>query len=52
MIRFDKLTMKSQEALQAAGELAAGRGHPEITPVHLLRVLIDQQDGIVVPLLK
>lgn len=31
--RFDKLTIKAQEALQAAQSLAADRGHPEIDPI-------------------
>jgi len=52
MIRFEKLTMKSQEALQSAAELAAGRGHAEIGPMHLLSALLDQQEGIVLPLVR
>jgi len=52
MIRFEKLTMKSQEALQAAAEMAANRGHAEFGPAHLLAALVDQQEGIVLPLLQ
>ena len=31
-IRWDKLTLKSQEALQKAGELATENGNPELLP--------------------
>jgi ATP-dependent Clp protease ATP-binding subunit ClpB len=51
MLRFDKLTVKAQEAVQAAQELAAERGHQQIEPLHLLAALAAQQDGIVRPLL-
>ncbi len=52
MIRFEKLTMKSQEALQSAAELAAGRGHAEVGPAHLLAALLTQEEGIVLPLVQ
>ncbi|GAB6166217.1 ATP-dependent chaperone ClpB [Thermostilla marina] len=45
--RFDKLTVKAQEAVADAQTLAADRGHPEVTPIHLLATLVRQQDGIV-----
>jgi ATP-dependent Clp protease ATP-binding subunit ClpB len=47
----DKFTIKSQEAIQAAQSLAHERGNPEITPEHLLSVLLEQEGGIVSPLL-
>ena len=47
----DKFTIKSQEAIQAAQRLAHERGNPEITPEHLLAVLLEQEGGIVPPLL-
>jgi ATP-dependent Clp protease ATP-binding subunit ClpB len=40
---FNKLTIKSQEAIAAAQELARRRGHPEIHPEHLLLSLLDQE---------
>ena len=43
----DKFTIKSQEAIQAAQRLAHERGNPEITPEHLLAVLLEQEGGIV-----
>ena len=52
MMKFDKLTIKLQEALMAARSLAQERDHQQIEPVHLLIALIDQQDGITSPLLQ
>ncbi len=49
--RFDKLTIKAQEAVANAQSLAAEQGHPEIDPVHLLAALLSESDGIVKPLL-
>jgi len=40
---FNKLTIKSQEAVAAAQELARRRGNPEVTPDHLLLPLLDQE---------
>jgi ATP-dependent Clp protease ATP-binding subunit ClpB len=40
---FNKLTIRSQEAVAAAQELARRRGNPEITPDHLLLALLDQE---------
>ena len=51
-MRLDKLTLKSQEALQAATELASQRGNPQLTPEHLLSALIDQEEGVVRPVLQ
>jgi len=39
---FQKLTIKSQEAVAAAQDIARRRGNPEITPDHLLLALLDQ----------
>jgi ATP-dependent Clp protease ATP-binding subunit ClpB len=48
----DRFTIKSQEALQAAQRLAAGRRNPQVAPAHLLLSLLEQDGGIVVPVLK
>src|SRR5947209_9128982 len=48
----DKFTIKSQEAIQAAGQLAEARRNPQTTPEHLLAVLLEQDGGIVVPVLR
>ena len=50
-MQSEKLTRKSQEALVEARELAGRLGHPELGPEHLLLALLDQQDGVVVPVL-
>ena len=50
--RFDKFTIKAQEAVQAAVELAGSRGNPQVTPVHLLQALVTEREGIVRPLLE
>jgi ATP-dependent Clp protease ATP-binding subunit ClpB len=51
-VQPDRFTIKSQEAIQASQRLAHERGNPEITTEHLLAVLLEQQDGIVVPVLR
>jgi ATP-dependent Clp protease ATP-binding subunit ClpB len=52
MARFDKLTVKAQEAAQAAQEEAGKRHHQQVDVEHLLLALIEQTDGVVLPLLK
>jgi ATP-dependent Clp protease ATP-binding subunit ClpB len=52
MARFDKLTVKAQEAMQAAQEMASRNGQQQILPLHLLWALIAQGDGVVPPLLE
>jgi ATP-dependent Clp protease ATP-binding subunit ClpB len=51
-MRFDKLTIKGQEALSEAQSLATSRGHSQITPGHLLRALLDQPEGSSIPILQ
>ena len=51
-MRFDKLTIKSQEAVAEAQSLATARGHSQITPSHLLKVLLEQPEGSTVPILQ
>lgn len=51
MIRFDKLTVKAQEALQESQEIAARANQQQVEPVHLLDALLTQPDGLVAPLL-
>jgi len=52
MFRFDKLTVKAQEAVQEAQEIAARHDQQQIEPLHLLAALVTQPDGIVSPLLQ
>ena len=52
MPRFDKLTLKAQEAMQAAQEMAARFGQQQVQPLHVLWALLAQGDGVVPPLLE
>ena len=51
-IRWEKFTVKSQEAVQAASSLALEHGNPEVLPLHLLAALLQDKDGIISPLLE
>ncbi len=51
-IRWDKFTVKAQEAVQRAVELASQNGNPEVLPVHLIAALVEDREGIVVPVLE
>src|SRR5262245_19378372 len=50
-IRWDKFTIKSQEAIQQANDLASQHGNPEMLTVHLLGALLKDHEGIVSPVL-
>src|SRR6059036_3742824 len=51
MLRFEKMTVKAQEAVQSAQEVAAQHENQQIEPIHLLAALVTQADGVVSPLL-
>jgi len=51
MLRLDKMTVKAQEALQQANDVAARHENQQIEPIHLLEALVSQTDGVVPPLL-
>ena len=51
-MRLDKLTTKSQEALQQAQALAEKRNHQAIDVEHLLFALLGQKEGVVTSLLQ
>ena len=51
-IRWDKFTVKAQEAIQRANELASEHGNPELMPLHLLAALVEDREGIVAPVLE
>jgi ATP-dependent Clp protease ATP-binding subunit ClpB len=51
-IRWEKFTVKSQEAVQAASQLAGEYGNPEVLPLHLLAALVEDKEGIIVPVLE
>src|SRR5665213_3570936 len=51
-IRWDKLTVKAQDAVQTATTLASDNGNPELQPTHLLLALLGDKEGIVAPVLQ
>ena len=51
MLRFEKMTVKAQEAVQAAQEVAAQHENQQVEPIHLVAALVSQRDGVVPPLL-
>ena len=51
-IRWEKFTVKSQEAVQSASQLASEHGNPEILPLHLLGALLADREGIIAPVLE
>jgi ATP-dependent Clp protease ATP-binding subunit ClpB len=48
----DRFTVKSQEAIQAASQLAEARRNPQVNSNHLLLALLEQQDALVLPILQ
>src|SRR5579872_1957567 len=51
-MNFNKLTVKAQEAVGEAQNLARGSGNPEVTPEHLLVAMLRQEGGVVAPILN
>src|SRR5271155_4888432 len=51
-IKWDKLTEKSQEAVQTASGFAAENGNPEALPLHLMAALLEDRDCVVIPVLE
>ena len=49
---LDKMTQKLQEALQQAQRLASKSSHAELKSAHVLQTLLDQEGGILVPILQ
>src|SRR5918999_1654245 len=47
----NRWTLRTQEAIQAAVEMARTQAHPEVTPDHLVAALVGQQEGVVLPIL-
>ncbi|MFN9942384.1 MAG: Clp protease N-terminal domain-containing protein, partial [bacterium] len=52
MSDLEKMTRKSQEAMQAAALSADKQGHPSVEPEHLLKALLAQSEGVVPRLLS
>ena len=51
-ININQFTIKAQEAVVRSGEIAADRGNPEITPIHVLASLLVEKEGVVRPVLQ
>jgi len=51
-MRADRMTIRTQEALQAAAELTDRMGNSEVAPEHILASLLEQSEGVVAPILK
>jgi ATP-dependent Clp protease ATP-binding subunit ClpB len=52
VVRFDRFTLKAQEAVQDARSIAQQHGHQQVDGDHLLLSLVQQQEGVVVPILQ
>ena len=52
LMKFDKFTMKAQEALASAQQLAMAKSNPSVSTIHLLSVLLEDEEGVVVLILK
>ena len=50
-MRFDRFTLKAQEIIQNAQQLAERFGHQQIEPEHFIRVILDLREGVVPPIL-
>ncbi len=51
-MQFDKFTLKSQEAIQSAQQLAKDNDNQEIQTAHLVKAIMTQPEGVVVPVLQ
>ncbi len=51
-MRYEKLTLKSQEAVQRSQEIASERSHNRVESIHLLAALIEQEGGSTAPILE
>ena len=51
-IRFDRFTVKAQQAIQQAQSRAAELGNPELQPVHLLLALVEDREGVIPAVLE
>ena len=51
-MQLDKFTLKSQEAIQAAQNIAQNSANQELQPEHLVKAVLEQPGGVVVPVLQ
>ena len=50
-MRFDKFTLMSQQIIQDGQQLAEKMDHQQIGPEHLVRIILEQKEGVVPPIL-
>lgn len=51
-MQIDKFTIKAQEILSQAQRIASENGHQSIDDIHLMSAMLQQKDGIIIPMLK
>jgi len=51
-MQIDKFTIKAQELLAEAQRLASENGNPSIDDIHLMSAMLEQREGIILPILK
>jgi len=51
-MKFDRITMKAQEAIGSAQQLAMAESNTVVSPLHLLKALLDDDEGVTVLILK
>ena len=51
-MNYENFTIKTQEALQEASSIANKNDNSEIGPEHVLQALLEQQDGLIVPVVE
>ena len=51
-MRLDKFTIKAQDAIQEAQQFAGSKGHQQVDSLHLLVSLLQQKQGVVIPVMK
>ena len=51
-MKFDKFTLKAQEALATAQQIVMAKSHTVLSPLHLLSALVDDDEGVAVMILK
>ena len=51
-INFNKFTIKAQEAIQSAGEIASSYGNQQIEPEHVLAAMVQNKDSVAVSLVQ
>jgi ATP-dependent Clp protease ATP-binding subunit ClpB len=51
-MRFDRLTLKAQDAVQSAQEIVRSNDHQQVTPEHLLLALLQQEEGVIIPIIQ